>query len=760
MLAIAWAVLFAPQLFARKLFVIGDAGSIRAFAEFSGARWHDQHDRTHWNPYIFAGLPATASLQDSRPQWLPDPLLGAFDAVHRLPGFPPLAIPLLLHLAGMIAMAALARALWGAGTLAMVWAGLAWGLLPNQLVPFAFGQDWLTMSSSLMPVVLLGVLRSAAASAVRERLVAALALSLAIACLGLAAHPQIILLTLPLAAAFALERVSAQRRPRALLDMAAAAVLGGVMSAAVLWPAHFYNAHTVRGGGGGVSLAEIGAWSAGLPDLVSLAWPWAAGFGNRTYWGGLHATDFPQFAGLGVLVLAGFGLGRRDANGRAAALFAIAAGVAVLLSLGLRLGPLYLALQHVPLWSSIRVAIRTLIVAQLAFALLSARGLERLCESSGANARRGLQAAAAIAVAGVLGGLLLRWGVFGGLYAQAVSAARPELDAATIAEAVRRAAFDLGLRAVLLAALVATPALCTMRGSRRTRAAVLLWLALDLGTVSVPFLVHATGSRTRLEHPPAPVIVQLAAAVRAPRVLDAGRERMFSNDWIRWRVRALAGNHPAVPRAWGDLSDAHLFNSPAVLRALAIGLVGGAGATNPDTSRFLRAGSEADGTPVWAMRGALPRIYAIPAVHHLPDDGTVLAALGSREFDPGHDAFTTDDAIAGGYATASIHGLRDEPDHLAFETTTTGPAFVVIADTWFPGWRATLDGAPLEIHRVQHLLRGVVVPAGTHRIALEYEPEGWRAGVAVAWAGWIAWLVLCAALLLTARRVRAVAASA
>jgi hypothetical protein len=84
-LAAAWVLLFAPQLLRNRAFVIGDAASLRAFGEFSRARWLDQSERTHWNPYLFTGIPATASLQDARPQYLPDVLLTAFDAVHRLP---------------------------------------------------------------------------------------------------------------------------------------------------------------------------------------------------------------------------------------------------------------------------------------------------------------------------------------------------------------------------------------------------------------------------------------------------------------------------------------------------------------------------------------------------------------------------------------------------------------------------------------------------------------------------------------------------
>jgi len=52
----------------------------------------------------------------------------------------------------------------------------------------------------------------------------------------------------------------------------------------------------------------------------------------------------------------------------------------------------------------------------------------------------------------------------------------------------------------------------------------------------------------------------------------------------------------------------------------------------------------------------------------------------------------------------------------------------VIADADFPGWTSSLDGRPLRIARVNHLVRGVIVPAGVHRLEMHYVPEGWAAG--------------------------------
>ena len=88
MAVLAWVLLFFPQLFLGQVFTLGDAPAFRPFAEFSRARWHEHHVRTYWNPYTFMGTEAVASLADSRPQYLPAPVLDLVDRLSQ-PRFSP-----------------------------------------------------------------------------------------------------------------------------------------------------------------------------------------------------------------------------------------------------------------------------------------------------------------------------------------------------------------------------------------------------------------------------------------------------------------------------------------------------------------------------------------------------------------------------------------------------------------------------------------------------------------------------------------------
>jgi hypothetical protein len=98
----------------------------------------------------------------------------------------------------------------------------------------------------------------------------------------------------------------------------------------------------------------------------------------------------------------------------------------------------------------------------------------------------------------------------------------------------------------------------------------------------------------------------------------------------------------------------------------------------------------------------------------------------------------------------------DHPDRLALEVTLETPGFLVIADTYHPGWNAWVDGEPTAIYPADLLFRAIFVPAGTHAIELRYQPRAFTAGAVIS----VLALLGCAALAVRARAARVPATAA
>ena len=74
-------------------------------------------------------------------------------------------------------------------------------------------------------------------------------------------------------------------------------------------------------------------------------------------------------------------------------------------------------------------------------------------------------------------------------------------------------------------------------------------------------------------------------------------------------------------------------------------------------------------------------------------------------------------------------------------TDTTAPAILVLAEAWYPGWEAEVNGRPAQAFPVNGWMRGVVVQAGADKVVWHYRSRWFRTGCAVGIAALIACLV-------------------
>ena len=76
-----------------------------------------------------------------------------------------------------------------------------------------------------------------------------------------------------------------------------------------------------------------------------------------------------------------------------------------------------------------------------------------------------------------------------------------------------------------------------------------------------------------------------------------------------------------------------------------------------------------------------------------------------------------------------------DPQTIVLEANLAAPGFVIVADTFYPGWTATVDDVPTTIHPANLLFRAVAVPAGRHTIVMKYASSWVRIGAVLTLIG-------------------------
>jgi hypothetical protein len=139
------------------------------------------------------------------------------------------------------------------------------------------------------------------------------------------------------------------------------------------------------------------------------------------------------------------------------------------------------------------------------------------------------------------------------------------------------------------------------------------------------------------------------------------------------------------------------------------------------------------GVSLYEYQDAMPRAFIAPQAAVVPADQMLEhmrgADLRTRAFveDPAFRGLPPESARA---PAGRAEITQYEPNRVVVETDSATSGLLVLTDQYYPGWHASLDGAPATLYRTDFLFRGVVVPAGQHRVEFTYRPLSWILGAA------------------------------
>ncbi|MBI1735558.1 MAG: YfhO family protein [Candidatus Rokubacteria bacterium] len=150
----------------------------------------------------------------------------------------------------------------------------------------------------------------------------------------------------------------------------------------------------------------------------------------------------------------------------------------------------------------------------------------------------------------------------------------------------------------------------------------------------------------------------------------------------------------------------------------------------------------------------LPRAFVVHAVDVASSRDDALARLLAPGFDPRARVILEErpdgpaPAAPAPGATGSVDVIAYGAQRVTVRARLGAPGMLVLGDTFYPGWTATVDGRAATIHRANFLVRAVAVDAGPHEIEFAYRPARFYVASAISLA------VVALALVAAARRPR------
>jgi hypothetical protein len=149
------------------------------------------------------------------------------------------------------------------------------------------------------------------------------------------------------------------------------------------------------------------------------------------------------------------------------------------------------------------------------------------------------------------------------------------------------------------------------------------------------------------------------------------------------------------------------------------------------------------GAGLYENESALPRAYLAYRTRYAEGESELERLLGPR-FD-GRNATVvegTGPKLEGPALITPVERTGTRPEVRRFEVSPERQAILVVVDTWYPGWRAWVDGIESPVFRVNGMFRGVAIPVAAQRVEMRFEPWTFRVGSAISLAALVVIAVL------------------
>ncbi|MCL4535305.1 MAG: YfhO family protein [Bacteroidetes bacterium] len=509
-----------------------------------------------------------------------------------------------------------------------------------------------------------------------------------------------------------------------LLSLPLAGLLAVGIAAVQLIPTVELIPLTVRAN---LSYQEASAFASTPGSLLMLLVPHFFGASAAAYWGiPGNLTELYGYVGLLPLALALVALLTQRRSSPWLGFYALAALFFLMLSLGENTvlhGWLY---RFVPGFDKVRAAGRFILFFDFGAALLAGFGLQALSRPLAARARPAwrlmMRGMGALLAAGALVGVPLVY------HALLLSLDKDP----NVVRAVQEAQASLNLSVMILALVLAL--LLAWRYVRGLRAwvlpAAMALVVFDLFSANAGYNPTTEDILANYDHPAAlEALRQETADYRIDTQTNVADTWMPDLSLLEGLDDIMGIYNPMLladyQRYWENLGSRSvpgydLMNIKYVVGHKDIPL---------DMSKFEVAYTGDPNVNLYRNRRVLPRALLVPDAEVLSRE-QILARLKSLDFDPKRVALLEDgQPLTGGASAGEVLGIKHPSvNEVVVGVSATAPAYLVLADVWYPGWRVYVDGVQRPLQRADYIFRSVRVEPGQHEVYFVFVPQSWRFG--------------------------------
>ena len=747
-------VLFEPVIFGGKIFSSPDSLSPKAVGMALNDLSVETGEFPLWQPWVFSGMPSAEAFTNLSKLYFPEYLFKLFF----LPGM----LIQLFHLlfagiGGFLLLRHLKCSDWASGL-----GAIAFMLTPYMVTMVVFGHGSQMMSAAYIPWVFWLTVRLYQNANFWDTGWLAVLLGFQLQ----RGHAQIAYYTWMLIGAYSLlmlitglrnlnEKAINIRKGFGYFILAC--LIGVGISWIIFLPAMEYTPFSIRGGsaGGGADYNYATGWSFHPKEIMTFFIPSAFGFGGQPYWGYMPFTDYPNYMGIIILLLAMIGLiHKRELIHW---FFIVTSLLALFISFGKHFSLVYdLFFNIFPYFNKFRVPHMILILLQFNVAVLAAFGLDKIVALKAEIIPKWFWGFAGAIGLAFVGMVLIGSGVESAVRG---SFSPPMMQDPRAAQALNNLRWSLWREDVWLMILLSGVFMVMIwfwikrKVSKRVIVSIIVASAiLDIGIVNHKIIQpsRASGRGSQLISKrvmdrffQVDEIVQFLLADKSIyRIYPVGG--LFGESrFAAFGLESIGGYHPAKLKIYNTFL-AKTGNAAAipVLRMMNVKyLISPQKINHPELS-LVKSGaikSTRGDLPieVYEVNNTLPRAWFVNKTEIVSEED-VWNKIIQPDFDPHKIAYVPNEVSVSSEGQVSITHFKKSIHRITMSTESDGNHLLVLSEVYYPlRWKAKIDGEETQTHIVNGILRGVVVPTGKHTIEFIYDKSAFNKGLTISFVSFV-----------------------